>query len=522
MRKLQWVLVSLFVCWCIPVLGDVHKWFDDKGIVHYSDKPNIKKESNELLLTKKKLTSTDATVKITFTVRQLLIAQKFEQLNQLLEKYQSKTDIDIAFESRLSTAYAAFEVNDQSYKQLLDSWVKATPDNYQPYLARAKFFYNQGWVARGNKWSSETKKSQIKKMKGYFIKASKDMHKVLTIDDHTIEVYSLIIRHAMSLGNAKSAESAMEKGLEINPLSYSIRYSYLISLMPRWNNSPVKAIALINNAQEYSSENPKLKLLKGIIYMDVGDRLAIQDSYNLAEKAYEKATEFGINHSITMKQGKNYFRKKDYSKSVEFLNSAIDLYSEDGDYFYWRSKANSMLHKYNNAIQDIKLAEKLSPKDKSINTYKAWLVNRLVYRAYNTAKKRKTKFAIKLYNFAIELDSDNADLFYRRARANMTAVKFGLAVVDLKKAIELDPNDYNYYLSLDYVLAKQKKWSQIISYWSKYIELNPDDSRAYVERGGAYFHKRDFKSSLLDAKSAADMGNVEGQQVYDKYKHLVN
>ena len=92
----------------------------------------------------------------------------------------------------------------------------------------------------------------------------------------------------------------------------------------------------------------------------------------------------------------------------------------------------------------------------------------------------------------------------------------------MKKAIALDPREFAYYLLMDRVLAKHKDWNRIIAYWDEYIQLNPTHSRAYVERGGAYFHKGDVKSAVRDAKIAADMGNLDGKQIYEKYKHVLD
>lgn len=75
---------------------------------------------------------------------------------------------------------------------------------------------------------------------------------------------------------------------------------------------------------------------------------------------------------------------------------------------------------------------------------------------------------------------------------------------------------------MDYILAKENEWDIIIGYWDEFIELNPDNSRAYLERGGTYFHKGDMQSALKNAKIAADMGNTKAKQIYEKYKHNIN
>lgn len=85
----------------------------------------------------------------------------------------------------------------------------------------------------------------------------------------------------------------------------------------------------------------------------------------------------------------------------------------------------------------------------------------------------------------------------------------------LQAALAINPNTYHVRRAAMYslwLLAKQRDWNQIIDYWDQHIARNPDDNRAYVERGGAYYHKGDMHSAVNDAKTAADMGNVEGKE----------
>ncbi len=147
----------------------------------------------------------------------------------------------------------------------------------------------------------------------------------------------------------------------------------------------------------------------------------------------------------------------------------------------------------------------------------AFIDESLAYGSQNP----KLAAAIEHFNAALRLDPDNASLHYRRARAYIDRNQHDRALNDLKRAIQLDPNDIDYYLLMDWVLAKRRDWYQIIRYWDQYIELHPDNGRAYAERGGAYYHKGDIASAVSNAKAAADLGNPEGKEAYEKLKHRV-
>lgn len=110
---------------------------------------------------------------------------------------------------------------------------------------------------------------------------------------------------------------------------------------------------------------------------------------------------------------------------------------------------------------------------------------------------------------------------YWRGQSYCYLKKLDLALADFKKSIELNPRDYDSYISLDWVLCQSRQWDVIIDYWTKYLALEPKDGRAYRERGGTYYHKGDLRAALADAKQAADLGDEEGKRQYERLKNIV-
>ena len=92
---------------------------------------------------------------------------------------------------------------------------------------------------------------------------------------------------------------------------------------------------------------------------------------------------------------------------------------------------------------------------------------------------------------------------------------------DVKKSIELNPRHFESYLILDSILARKGKFNDIINYWSKLIELEPKNARAYLERGGAYYHKGDLRAALIDAKKSCELGNNEGCKRFKQMERLL-
>ena len=515
----------------------VYKWVDEEGNVKFGDKPHPSQQkkfkvnkkftpivkqkiTKPILLKKKSDNNIPFSEDIILSFRGLLDGNRFLDLNETLHAHQTAVEKDIHAEEDLFTAYTSFEIKDKSYESAFNAWVDATPDEYQPYLARARFYFRLGWEARGEKWASETKNKQLKEMNEYFAKAIKDIAKALKIYKYSMIPYSLLIGIANTNVEDSDSELILKRAIEFNPATYYVRRQYIISLTPRWGGSYEKMKLFVIESMRYLDKNPKLKLLEGYIYLDLGKMQKTINKYSVAEKYYDNALEFGLNHNILKERGVNSYKRENYNEALKYLDLAIQLYTEDAEYYYWRSRVYKKLEKYKESSSDIERAFKLDPTDEYIQSHRKWLVWKFSRIGYSLNKNEKPVDAIEQYNAALVLDPNNASLYYRRSRALIKKNDYDQAYIDLDRAIQLEPNDINYYLLMDYILVRKKDWVQIINYWGKFIEINPNSSRAYLERSGAYYHKGDITASLDDAKTAADMGNSDAKNIYERYKHL--
>ena len=535
--KLSLVIV-LSIC-IQNAYAKIYKWVDEEGNVQFSDKPHpsqrenytfkknqkpkVKHEqvtSRSVLAKKQSINNKPFSEDIILSIRMLLDGEKFHELNEVLHSHQIAAEKDIYAEDALFTAYNAFEIKSSLYESTFNDWVNTTPDKYQPYLARARFYYRLAWEARGGKWASETKKDKLEMMKTYFNRSAEDIVQALKIYEKSMIAYSLLIGIYNSVGKGNETELIVNKAIQFNSATFHVRRQYLRALTPRWGGSYEKMKLFVIDSMRYVNGNPKLKLLEGYIYLDLANMQQIVKKYSVAEEYYNKALEFGPNHNILKERGENRYRRENYKDALDDLNRAIQSYTEDADYYYWRSKIYRKLENYTKATIDIERAYELDPYDKYILAQRKWLASKMTYLGYELSKKQKTTEAIKKYDAAINLDPANADLHYRKARSLIESNKLNQALEEVEQAIKINSDDINYYLLIDYILAKSRSWDKIISHWDNFIERNPNVSRAYVERGGSYYRKGDMKSAVKNAKIAADMGNIEGREAYEKFKHF--
>ena len=100
--------------------------------------------------------------------------------------------------------------------------------------------------------------------------------------------------------------------------------------------------------------------------------------------------------------------------------------------------------------------------------------------------------------------------FYRRrADENNFKGEFVLAVSDYNKAIEMNPQDSLAFLNRARTFSNQKNYDAAITDYSRAIELNPKESMAYFNRGDAYEKKGNVQQAMSDYQKAfeLDAGN---------------
>lgn len=108
--------------------------------------------------------------------------------------------------------------------------------------------------------------------------------------------------------------------------------------------------------------------------------------------------------------------------------------------------------------------------------------------AYNNRGNAKSKLsykeeAIKDYDKAIELDTNNSMAYNNRGNAKNNLELYKEAIEDFNKAIELNPNNSNSYNFRGNAKYNLKLYKEAIKDYDKAIELNPHYSNTYSNIG---------------------------------------
>jgi tetratricopeptide (TPR) repeat protein len=118
--------------------------------------------------------------------------------------------------------------------------------------------------------------------------------------------------------------------------------------------------------------------------------------------------------------------------------------------------------------------------------------------------------ALNNINFSIQLDSLNSDYYFNRGVILYEQFnQLDSAIMDMAKAIELDPTDWRAYQNRGYYNYLLENYDKALPDINKVIDLQTDFSNAYFLSGLLKEKLNDKTGSCLDFRKADSLGNEE-------------
>ena len=139
-------------------------------------------------------------------------------------------------------------------------------------------------------------------------------------------------------------------------------------------------------------------------------------------------------------------------------------------------------------------------------------------RGYGHYQDKRFKQALAEYSKAVNLDPNNPEAYFWKARTLIKMRQFDKALIDLQKSVKLNPRHSKAYDNLGWLYMMRGDYDKSINYLNKSIELKPDNGWAYYTRGHIYFKKGDRQKGLVDTEKACKMGYKDGCKIYDQHK----
>jgi len=147
------------------------------------------------------------------------------------------------------------------------------------------------------------------------------------------------------------------------------------------------------------------------------------------------------------------------------------------------------------------------------------LVSQKLKSGYKNYEKGDFSESLLELNISLKEDPNNAQSLYYQGRTYQKMNKLDLALDDLLASVKIEPNNVAALEVIGWLYLKRKNYTESIRYYSKVLELNPHDAKAYHNRAGLYARLGDLEKERLDVVIACDKGYVNACKMQKKLEN---
>ena len=144
------------------------------------------------------------------------------------------------------------------------------------------------------------------------------------------------------------------------------------------------------------------------------------------------------------------------------------------------------------------------------------LIAKKLKSGFELYEKGELSESLAELNRILEEDPDSAQAYYYRGRTYQKMNKPDLARDDLLASIELDPNNVAALEVTGWLYLQRKDYSESIRYYSKVVEQDPDNAKAYHNRAGLHTRLGDLDKARIDVDSACVKGYADACRMQKK------
>ncbi|SDY03983.1 Tetratricopeptide repeat-containing protein [Nitrosomonas sp. Nm58] len=308
-------------------------------------------------------------------------------------------------------------------------------------------------------------------------------------------------RILQKIANAE-AMAFYEHYLEKYPKANDMRIAYVRMLMSEKN-----FVSARDQFQKLMTENPfnaDIALAVGLLSLELND-------FDGAEENFKKALDLGYEDSNNI-----HFNLGRIYEVTQRTDAALESYRQvnGGErYFPAQIRYAVLLLKKEGIDRARQHLHQLTPENELQRT-QLILAEAQLLREVNAHHE-----VFNLLDRNLEKIPDQPDLLYDRALAADKIGKFDIAEKDLRKLIELRPDNAHVYNALGYSLAERGlRLPEALALIKKAVELSPDDPYIMDSLGWVYYRMGNLKeglnylnlafSSRPDPEIAAHLGEV--------------
>ena len=205
-----------------------------------------------------------------------------------------------------------------------------------------------------------------------------------------------------------------------------------------------------------------------------------------------------------------YMRLKEYSKSLEEFDKAINIDSANPIIYYYRTGVYENTEDFDKALLDYNKLVELVPEDPDYYYYRGQFYENYL-QDFNKA--------LLDYGKAIELKSEDPDLYFARAILFQNNLEqYDKALTDYYKIEKINPYYPYLYNNIAGIYVNYfKAYLKALEYYTKSIELSPIDPTAYRNRADLYsINLKDNDKALLDYNKVVELAPEDSESYYHR------
>lgn len=219
--------------------------------------------------------------------------------------------------------------------------------------------------------------------------------------------------------------------------------------------------------------------------------------FDEALNVFNKAVDNGLRDSRLLCGKANVLRlTQKYDEAINFCDQAIELNENDKDVYYCKGLCFYSMEKYNEAIKSFDVSIQKNNRLGSAYYYK-------ILSLLNSSRQDE---ALRELEKAISMKLKYIDRFYEiKGDVLVFQNKNNEAIIEYKKAIEIDPSNSAYYYAVGYNLNNLSRFDDALQYLNKAVELDPTVTNYFICRSHSFYSLGKYKACIDECEKALEI-----------------
>jgi regulator of sirC expression with transglutaminase-like and TPR domain len=339
-------------------------------------------------------------------------------------------------------------------------------------------------------------------------RAEEDLRKALDFAPKHPSLNTSLLTIGRSLGKpVAELRERRDAALEGCRRCYLPHRDYMLALLPRWGGSYEQMQAEVERLRPRFEEDPKLKVLEGLIAWDQCNAEASAETKKQCDTAVAIARDTRYLHQ----RAEYFMATKEWDAALADLDALLAFWPQYQEGVRDRAQVHFELQNQEKALIDLLLLRQLDPGDgktaKRVAEILDWLPG-YVHKLNNEGRAGEAK---RLMEIGAKLDPDNQQLL--NAGGHVDAK---LGIDELVAAAKANPDDFDKIRAADYALAAKRRYAEVVELWDDYLSRHPQDGKAYLERAGAHHHLQQEPQAIADLEKSCDLRVVDACRLLER------